>query len=135
MPSCGGMPELPDVVVYIEALEQRILGQKLERVRLASPFLLRTTNPAIGAVEGKQVQQLRRLGKRIAIGVEGELWLVLHLMIAGRLHWRQAGIKLPAKRALAAFDFAAGSLLLAAARPQKRASLHEFHGEARLHAL
>jgi formamidopyrimidine-DNA glycosylase len=135
MPSCGGMPELPDVVVYIEALEQRILGQKLERVRLASPFLLRTTNPAIGAVEGKQVQQLRRLGKRIAIGVEGELWLVLHLMIAGRLHWRQAGIKLPAKRALAAFDFAAGSLLLTEAGSQKRASLHVVRGEAGLRAL
>src|SRR5260370_9871361 len=135
MPSCGGMPELPDVVVYIEALEQRILGQKLERVRLASPFLLRTTNPAIGAVEGKQVQQLRRLGKRIAIGVEGELWLVLHLMIAGRLHWRPAGIKLPAKRALAAFDFAAGSLLLTEAGSTKRASLHVVRGEAGLRAL
>jgi formamidopyrimidine-DNA glycosylase len=129
------MPELPDVVVYIEALEQRILNQTLERVRLASPFLLRTTSPAINAVEGKPVRQLRRLGKRIAIGVEGELWLVLHLMIAGRLHWRQAGIKLPAKRALAAFDFAAGSLLLTEAGSQKRASLHVVHGEAGLRAL
>src|SRR6266849_3938449 len=129
------MPELPDVVVYIEALEQRILNQELERVRLASPFLLRTTNPAIGAVEGKHVQQLRRLGKRIAIGVEGELLLVLHLMIAGRLHWRQAGIKLPAKRALAAFDFDSGSLLLTEAGSQKRASLHLVRGEAGLRAL
>src|SRR4029077_19398115 len=89
----------------------------------------------VAAVEGKQVQQLRRLGKRIAIGVEGELWLVLHLMIAGRLHWRQAGIKLPAKRALAAFDFAAGSLLLIEAGSQKRASLHVVRGEAGLRAL
>jgi formamidopyrimidine-DNA glycosylase len=129
------MPELPDVVVYLEALEQRILNQTLERVRLASPFLLRTTSPAISAVEGKPVRRLRRLGKRIAIGVEGELWLVLHLMIAGRLHWRQAGIKLPAKRALAAFDFAAGALLLTEAGSQKRASLHVVHGEAGLRAL
>jgi formamidopyrimidine-DNA glycosylase len=129
------MPELPDVVVYIEALKQRILNQTLERVRLASPFLLRTTSPALNTVEGKPVRQLRRLGKRIAIGVEGELWLVLHLMIAGRLHWRQPGIKLPAKRALAAFDFAAGSLLLTEAGSQKRASLHVVHGEAGLRAL
>jgi formamidopyrimidine-DNA glycosylase len=129
------MPELPDVVVYIEALEQRILNQTLERVRLASPFLLRSASPALSAVEGKRVQQLRRLGKRIAIGVEGELWLVLHLMIAGRLHWRQAGIKLPAKRALAAFDFAPGSVLLTEAGSQKRASLHVVHGEKGLRSL
>jgi formamidopyrimidine-DNA glycosylase len=130
-----GMPELPDVVIYIEALEQRILNQTLQRVRLASPFLLRTTSPAITAVEGKPVQQLRRLGKRIAIGVEGDLWLVLHLMIAGRLHWRQPGVKLPAKRALAGFDFDAGTLLLTEAGSQKRASLHVVHGEAGLRAL
>jgi formamidopyrimidine-DNA glycosylase len=129
------MPELPDVVVYIEALEQRILNQTLQRVRLASPFVLRTTSPAITAVEGKPVQQLRRLGKRIAIGVEGDLWLVLHLMIAGRLHWRPPGIKLPAKRALAGFDFDAGTLLLTEAGSQKRASLHVVHGEAGLRAL
>src|SRR5579859_1763694 len=129
------MPELPDVVVYIEALERRILHLTLERVRLASPFLLRTTSPTIGAVEGKRVQQLRRVGKRIAIGVEGELWLVLHLMIAGRLHWRHPGIKLPAKRALAAFDFDAGSLLLTEAGSQKRASLHVVQGEAGLRSL
>jgi formamidopyrimidine-DNA glycosylase len=129
------MPELPDVVVYLEALEQRILNQTLERVRLASPFLLRTTSPALNAVEGKPVQRLRRIGKRIAIGVEGELWLVLHLMIAGRLHWRHAGVKLPAKRALAAFDFAAGSLLLTEAGSQKRASLHVVQGEAGLRSL
>jgi formamidopyrimidine-DNA glycosylase len=129
------MPELPDVVVYIEALEQRILSQTMQRVRLASPFLLRTTSPAITAVEGKPVKQLRRVGKRIAIGVEGDLWLVLHLMIAGRLHWRQPGIKLPAKRALAGFDFDAGTLLLTEAGSQKRASLHVVHGEAGLHSL
>jgi formamidopyrimidine-DNA glycosylase len=129
------MPELPDVVVYIEALEQRILNQTLQRVRLASPFLLRTTSPAISVAEGKPVQQLRRVGKRIAIGVEGDLWLVLHLMIAGRLHWRQPGIKLPAKRALAGFDFDAGTLLLTEAGSQKRASLHVVHGEAGLRAL
>jgi formamidopyrimidine-DNA glycosylase len=129
------MPELPDVVVYIEALEQRILHQTLQRVRLASPFLLRTTTPALNAVEGKPVQRLRRLGKRIAIGVEGDLWLVLHLMIAGRLHWRPPGLKLPAKRALAAFDFDAGTLLLTEAGSQKRASLHLAQGEAGLRAL
>jgi formamidopyrimidine-DNA glycosylase len=128
------MPELPDIVVYIEALEQRILHQTLKRVRLASPFLLRTTTPALTAVEGKRVQRLRRLGKRIAIGVEGDLWLILHLMIAGRLHWREPGLKLPSKRALAAFDFDAGTLLLTEAGSQKRASLHLAQGEAELRA-
>src|SRR2546428_4086700 len=106
------MPELPDVVVYIEALEPRISGKTLERIRLASPFLLRTTSPALTEVEGRAVREVRRIGKRIAIGFEGELWLVLHLMIAGRLHWRAPGVKLPAKRLLAAFDFAAGSRVL-----------------------
>jgi formamidopyrimidine-DNA glycosylase len=129
------MPELPDVVVYIEALEQRILGQTLERVRMASPFLLRTISPAIVEVEGRTAQRLRRIGKRIAIGFEGELWLVLHLMIAGRLHWREPRVNLPAKRALAAFDFTAGSLLLTEAGSQKRASLHVIRGEDGLHAL
>src|SRR6476661_7311307 len=129
------MPELPDVVVYIEALEQRILGKTLERIRLASPFLLRTISPALAEVEGRTVRQTRRIGKRIAIGFEGELWLVLHLMIAGRLHWRPPGVKLPAKRALAAFDFDAGSVLLTEAGSQKRASLHVVRGEEGLHAL
>lgn len=128
------MPELPDVVVYIEALEQRILGRTLERIRLASPFLLRTLSP-IAEVEGRAVREIRRLGKRIAIGLDGEIWLVLHLMIAGRLHWRPPGVKLPAKRALAAFDFAEGSLLLTEAGSQKRASLHVVHGEEGLRAL
>jgi len=99
------VPELPDIVVYIEALEARILGEPLDRVRLASPFLLRSTSPPLEAAAGKKVRELRRLGKRIAIGLEDDIWLVLHLMIAGRLHWRERGVKLPAKRALAAFDF------------------------------
>src|SRR6266700_2146006 len=129
------MPELPDIVVYIEALEQRILGQTLERIRLASPFLLRTISPALAEAEGRTVREVRRIGKRIAIGLEEELWLVLHLMIAGRLHWRAPGVKLPAKRALAAFDFAEGSLLLTEAGSQKRASLHVVCGEDGLHAL
>jgi len=129
------MPELPDVVVYIEALEQRILGQTIERIRLASPFLLRTISPALVEVEGRTVREVRRIGKRIAIGLEEELWLVLHLMIAGRLHWRAPGVKLPAKRALAAFDFAEGSLLLTEAGSQKRASLHVVRGEDGLRAL
>ena len=129
------MPELPDIVVYIEALEQRILGHTLERIRLASPFLLRTFNPTLGDAEGRIVRQVRRIGKRIAIGLDGEIWLVLHLMIAGRLHWRPPGVKLPAKRALAAFDFAEGSLLLTEAGSQKRASLHVVRGEDGLRAL
>ena len=129
------MPELPDVVVYVEALEQRILGQKLERIRLASPFLVRTTSPALAEVEGRTVREVQRIGKRIAIGLEQELWLVLHLMIAGRLHWREPGVKLPAKRALAAFDFVEGSLLLTEAGSQKRASLHVARGEDGLRRL
>jgi formamidopyrimidine-DNA glycosylase len=132
---CGGMPELPDVVVYIEALDKRILGRTLERIRLASPFLLRTISPPLNEVEGRTVQQLRRIGKRIAIGLDEEIWLVLHLMIAGRLHWRQAGVKLPARRALAAFDFAGGSLLLTEAGSQKRASLHVVRGDEGLRTL
>ena len=131
----GGMPELPDVVVYIEALEQRILERTLERIRLASPFLLRTISPALAEAERRTVRQVRRIGKRIAIGLDDEIWLVLHLMIAGRLHWRQPGVNLPAKRALAAFDFAEGSLLLTEAGSQKRASLHVVRGEDGLRAL
>ena len=129
------MPELPDIVVYIEALEKRILGQKLERVRLASPFLLRTVNPPLQAAEGKAVRELRRVGKRIAIGVEGDVWLVLHLMIAGRLHWRERGVKVARPRGLAALDFPNGSLLFTEAGSKKRASLHVVSGEAGLEAL
>ncbi|MEE8545573.1 MAG: DNA-formamidopyrimidine glycosylase family protein [Alphaproteobacteria bacterium] len=126
------MPELPDITVYIEALERRLVGAPLEGVRLASPFLLRTVEPPLTAVEGRRVVGLRRLGKRIAIAFEGDLWLVLHLMIAGRLHWRAAGAKLPGKRGLAAFDFAPGTLVLTEAGSRKRASLHVVRGEDQL---
>jgi formamidopyrimidine-DNA glycosylase len=129
------MPELPDIVVYIEALKARILGQTLEGVRLASPFLLRTIEPPLAAAHGKKVRALRRVGKRIAIGLDGDLWLVLHLMIAGRLHWRERGAKLARKNAPAAFDFSNGTLILTEAGSQKRASLHVVAGEEGLQAL
>jgi len=129
------MPELPDLVVYIEALESRIRGERLERVRLASPFLLRTAAPPIEAIEGKRVQGLRRLGKRIAIGLEDDLWMVLHLMIAGRLHWRESGAKLAPRRAVAAFDFSSGTMVLTEAGSRKRASLHIVRGAEGLQAL
>ena len=128
------MPELPDVTVYIEALEKRILGQRLERVRIVSPFLLRTAKPPLESVFGKRVVGLRRLGKRICIGLEDELWLVLHLTIAGRLHWKQAGAKL-SRQHLAAFDFANGTLLWTEAGTQKRASLRVVSGERGLSEL
>lgn len=129
------MPELPDVVVYIEALEKRILGQKLESVRIVSPFLLRTVDPPVESAYGKTVTRLRRVGKRIAIGVEGDLWLVLHLMIAGRLHWRARGAKVSKPRGVAALDFPKGSLVLTEAGSQKRASLHVVAGENGLREL
>jgi formamidopyrimidine-DNA glycosylase len=129
------MPELPDIVLYIEALEARILGRKLERVRLASPFLLRTVSPPPSALEGRAVLQLRRLGKRIALGLEENYWLVLHLMIAGRLDWRETGAKLTPKRKLAAFDFENGSLVLSEAGSKKRASLHIVQGAEGLATL
>jgi len=122
-------------VVYIEALEKRILGQRLEAVRIASPFLLRTVDPPLEIANGKIVKRLHRLGKRISIGVEDDLWLVLHLMIAGRLHWRPRGAKVSKPRGLAAFDFPNGTLLLTEAGSQKRASLHVVAGEAGLRAL
>lgn len=131
----SSMPELPDIVVYIEALEKRILHQTLETVRLVSPFLLRTADPPLRSVEGKTVRELRRIGKRIAIGVDSDLWLVLHLMIAGRLHWRERGVKVARPRGLAAFDFPSGSLLLTEAGSKKRASLHVVLGEAGLKKL
>ena len=124
-----GMPELPDIAAYISALEPRIVGQPIERVRLASVFLLRTVQPPIASVEGRIVRELRRIGKRIAIGVEGDLWLVLHLMIAGRLHWRPPGAKLSGRKSLAAFDFPDGSLVLTEAGSKRRASLHVLSGE------
>ncbi len=130
------MPELPDIVTYIEALEKRIHGSVLERVRVASPFLLRTAVPPLSSVEGKKVIELRRLGKRICFGLEGDLWLVLHLMIAGRLHWYTERGKIAKGRgALAVFDFSSGSLVLTEAGTQKRASLHVVQGEAGLENL
>ena len=129
------MPELPDIVVYIEALEKRILNQTLENMRVVSPFLLRTANPALSSTSGKKVLRLRRLGKRICIGLEDGLWLVLHLMIAGRLHWRPRGVKVSRPRGLAALDFSNGSLLWTEAGSQKRASLHVALGEEGLHTL
>ena len=126
------VPELPDVTAYVEALERRIVNRPLERVRLRSPFLLRTADPPISALEGKRVRGLRRMGKRIVIAFDDELFLVLHLMIAGRLHWRDRGAPLGSKYALAAFDFADGSLVLTEAGAKKRASLHLVRGEAAL---
>jgi formamidopyrimidine-DNA glycosylase len=126
------MPELPDIAAYITALEARILGQPLERVRLASVFLLRTVDPPLASVEGRTVVGLRRVGKRIAIAVEGDLWLVLHMMIAGRLHWKGPQAKLAGRNALAAFDFPTGSLTLTEAGSKRRASLHVFRGEESL---
>ncbi|MGA2084382.1 MAG: DNA-formamidopyrimidine glycosylase family protein [Terracidiphilus sp.] len=144
------MPELPDIAAYITALEARILQQPLERVRLASVFLLRTVDPPLASVEGRTVQEIRRIGKRIAIGVEGDLppqrqrpvvgdpgllWLVLHLMIAGRLHWRPPRAKLAGRQTLAAFDFPAGSLVLTEAGSKRRASLHVLCGEEALRSI
>jgi formamidopyrimidine-DNA glycosylase len=129
------MPELPDIAAYITALAPRIVGQPLEHVRLASPFLLRTVEPPIGEVEGRRVRELRRIGKRIAIGVEAELWLVLHLMIAGRFEWRAKQAKLAGRNQLAALDFPNGSLLLTEAGSKRRASLHLFNGEEGLRAV
>jgi len=129
------MPELPDIAAYISALEPRIVGQPLLRVRLASVFLVRTAEPPIAAVEGRIVRELRRIGKRIAFGLEGELWLVLHLMIAGRLHWKAAGAKLSGRQNLAAFDFPKGSLVLTEAGTKRRASLHVVMGEDALRGL
>ncbi len=129
------MPELPDIAAYIGALETRIVGQPLEHVRLASAFLLRTAQPPVASVEGRVVRELRRVGKRIAIGVENDLWLVLHLMIAGRLHWRAPEAKLAGRQSLAAFDFPHGSLILTEAGSKRRASLHIVLGEESLRSF
>jgi formamidopyrimidine-DNA glycosylase len=129
------MPELPDITAYISALEPRIVGQPLEHVRVASAFLLRTAQPPLASVEGRVVRELRRIGKRIAIGVEGDLWLVLHLMIAGRLHWRPPGAKLAGRQNLAAFDFPHGSLVLTEAGTKRRASLHLFASPEALRSI
>jgi formamidopyrimidine-DNA glycosylase len=126
------MPELPDISAYIQALEARIRGQKLEKVRLTSVFLLRTVDPPLESAEGRTVTAIRRIGKRIAIGVDGDIWLVLHLMIAGRLHWKAVGAKVAGRNALAAFDFATGTLTLTEAGSKRRASLYVVRGEAGL---
>jgi formamidopyrimidine-DNA glycosylase len=129
------MPELPDIAAYITALEPRILGQPLRRIRLNSAFLLRTAQPPLTSVEGKKVLELRRIGKRIVLGVETDLWLALHLMIAGRLHWSGPDAKLAGRRNLAAFDFPDGSLVLTEAGTKRRASLHLFGGEESLRSI
>jgi len=123
------MPELPDVVVYIESLQSRVVGKLLQRIRLASPFLLRSVQPTIRDVENTRVLGLRRLGKRIVFCLERELFLILHLMIAGRLHWKPAGSRIPGKLGLAAFDFPDGTLTLTEAGTKKRAALHIARGE------
>jgi formamidopyrimidine-DNA glycosylase len=129
------MPELPDIVTYIAALESRIIDQRLIRVRVASTFLLRSAQPPIREVEGLIVRELRRIGKRIAIGVENDLWLVLHLMIAGRLHWRPPQATLAGRNNLAGFDFPNGSLILTEAGAKRRASLHLLSGEESLDSM
>jgi formamidopyrimidine-DNA glycosylase len=129
------VPELPDIAAYIAALEPRIIGQQLQRLRIATPFLLRTVQPPVADAEGKVVREIRRVGKRIAIGMENEVWLVLHLMIAGRLHWRPVGAKLSGRQSLAAFDFSGGSLVLTEAGSKRRASLHIVSGEEGLRAM
>jgi len=129
------MPELPDITAYISALQARIVGQTLERVRLGSVFLLRSVDPPLSAAEGKTVRELRRIGKRIAVGLDGGIWLVLHLMIAGRLHWKPPGAKLAGRNALAAFDFPGGSLVLTEAGSKRRASLYVVRGDEALTAM
>jgi formamidopyrimidine-DNA glycosylase len=123
------MPELPDLTVYLEALHQRIVGQPLERALILSPFLLRTALPPIQNAEGRRVQAVRRIGKRLAIGLEDELWLVFHLMIAGRLHWFAHGAALSRRSALARLQFGSGTLTLTEAGTKRRASLHLLQGE------
>ena len=128
------MPELPDITIYLEALAPRIVGQPLERARITSPSLLRTVDPPLAAAEGRKVVGLRRIGKRIVWEMEGGIFLVFHLMIAGRFKWRPQGTSPPAKVGLASFDFPTGTLLLTEASPKHRASLHVVEGEAGLAA-
>jgi len=129
------MPELPDIAAYLSALETRTVGQPLEKVRLARPFLLRTVQPPLEAIEGRTVRSLRRISKRIAIEFDNGTWMVLHLMIAGRLHWRPVGAKLGGRNNLAAFDFPHGSLVLTEAGAKRRASLHLFHNEEEMQSV
>lgn len=129
------MPELPDIVAYISALEPRVLGRRLEGIRVSGPFLLRTAQPPLTSAEGRVVRELRRIGKRIVFGLDGDLWLALHLMIAGRLHWRAPEAKLAGRNQLASFDFDQGSLVLTEAGSKRRASLHLFQGEKNLDSL
>ena len=124
------MPELPDISAYLTALEPRILGETLEHVRLGSVFVLRTVDPPLSIAEGRKVTVLRRIGKRIAIGIDGDLWLVIHLMIAGRLHWKAPGAKIAGRNALLAMDFPNGTLTLTEAGSKRRASLHVLRGAA-----
>ena len=126
------MPELPDITLYLEALGERIVGRRLERVTLVNPFLLRTVTPPLASAAGRRVEHLRRIGKRIAIGLEGQLWLVLHLMIAGRLHWYASGHKVSGRAALARFEFDSGTLTLTEAGSKRRASLQVLGGDAEL---
>ena len=126
------MPELPDLTVYLESLESRISGETFEGIRIASPFLLRSVEPSIEEAMGKRVVRLRRIGKRIVVELETDMFLVLHLMIAGRLHWKASGAKVPGKIGLAAFDFSSGTLLLTEAGTKKRASLHLVQGDGNL---
>jgi formamidopyrimidine-DNA glycosylase len=128
------MPELPDVTIYVEALKQRTVGERLDAVRIRAPFLLRTVDPPLEAITGKGVREVRRLGKRIVIGLDDEFWLVLHLMIAGRLHWKDRGARLSGKNHLAALDFSSGSLLLSEAGSKRRAALHLIRGNDALGA-
>jgi formamidopyrimidine-DNA glycosylase len=129
------MPELPDINAYLRALDARIVGQTLQRVRVANAFVVRTAQPPIDAVQMQVVRELRRIGKRVAIGVDNDLWIVIHLMIAGRLHWRAPAVKLSGRNNLAAFDFADGSLVLTEAGTKRRASIHVVSGAAALRAL
>jgi formamidopyrimidine-DNA glycosylase len=129
------MPELPDITVYIEALRDRIVGHELNRVFVKGPFLLRSVAPPLSAVFGRKVNNIRRIGKQIAIGLEGELWMVLHLMIAGRLHWKTGNVKMGGRNALATFQFDNGTMLLTEAGTQRRAALRVVEGEVALEAL
>jgi formamidopyrimidine-DNA glycosylase len=131
----SSLPELPDIVVYIEALERRILGEVLERVLVASPYLLRTATPPIEQTQSHTVKAIRRIGKRIAIGFDNDVWLVLHLMIAGRLHWKERRVVPDGRRVVAAFYFHTGALTLSETGSKKRASLHVVTGEAELAQL